>query len=59
MTAYLTPIVINKMGQVFTGARDIMKWLADCASVSFLYKFKFSNISLYHGSTVVAWFTWD
>lgn len=34
MTAYLTPIVIEKMGQVFSSARDIMKWLADCARVS-------------------------
>ncbi|MEW5305129.1 MAG: hypothetical protein WDW36_007690 [Sanguina aurantia] len=33
MTAYLTPIVIEKMGQVFSSARDIMKWLADCARI--------------------------
>lgn len=52
MSAYLTPIVISKMGQVFSGARDIMKWLADCASVSFSPQFKFSIINLY---TAVKW----
>lgn len=33
MGGYLTPIVIQKMGQVFSSARDIMKWLAECARV--------------------------
>lgn len=34
LSGYLTPIVILKMGEVFSGARDIMKWLGDCARVS-------------------------
>ncbi|MEW5305130.1 MAG: hypothetical protein WDW36_007691 [Sanguina aurantia] len=33
MSNYLTPIVITKMGDVFSSGRDIMRWLAECARV--------------------------
>lgn len=34
LSAYLTPIVIDKLGGISSSARDVMKWLAECARVS-------------------------